>query len=286
MLLLLFISVVSAALCSIILHIAPLGGRSAIFRFNALSTTVWCIILFCLNGFCVRLDGIDVFWGVLYGIIQACFILSKTAAMSSGSVSVTTLIGNCSLLVSVIFSYFLFGEEITATDLVGIILLLLGLGLSAYRGEQIKLSKKWGAYAALFLLLGAGVGLSFKGFSKSGSSDAGNMMLIASIVMLGLYSVFSVLIKEGDKETRDRGKRGLFTVTALISGALGCLYNRLNIYLSGELDAVIFFPLFNGGVVILSGVLSILLLRERLSKRQVLGLIFGVIGISIIGIFK
>jgi drug/metabolite transporter (DMT)-like permease len=51
------------------------------------------------------------------------------------------------------------------------------------------------------------------------------------------------------------------------------------------MDAVIFFPAFNGGVVILSGVLSGLIFKEKLSKKQWIGFSLGLLAIFIIGVF-
>ena len=49
--------------------------------------------------------------------------------------------------------------------------------------------------------------------------------------------------------------------------------------------AVVFFPAFNGGVTLLSACLGVVLLREKLSKRQIFGILVGVCGICIVGIF-
>ena len=110
------------------------------------------------------------------------------------------------------------------------------------------------------------------------------MMLVSALVMLVSYAVMSLL----SGGTRRMAKGGVgnarFLLFALLSGLLSCLYNRLNIYLSGALDGVIFFPSFNGGTVVLSTLLGVFLLGERLGWRQWLGMLVGVIGIVIIGI--
>ena len=67
----------------------------------------------------------------------------------------------------------------------------------------------------------------------------------------------------------------LFCIFAVLSGCLSCLYNRLNIYLSGALDAVIFFPAFNGGVIIASTLLGVICLKEKLSRWQTAGIFLG-----------
>jgi len=65
----------------------------------------------------------------------------------------------------------------------------------------------------------------------------------------------------------------------------GLLYRKTkNIYLCGVLDGVIFFPIFNGGVILLSTLLAIRMLKEKLLLRQILGVLSGISGICLIGI--
>ena len=48
--------------------------------------------------------------------------------------------------------------------------------------------------------------------------------------------------------------------------------------------ATVFFPGFNGGVVVLSTLFGIWILRERAYSRQYAGILLGLAGICIIGI--
>lgn len=286
MFLLLLISIAAASLNSTVLHKAKLTKKGSIYLFNLFGMAVWCICLFLANGGRLHLNESVLLCGCIYGITQALFILFKTAAMNSGPVSITTLIGNCSLLISVVVCFVLWHEPISPADIGGLTLLMLGIVLTTLKTTDGKFTKKWLFYASFFLVLGAGVGIIFKAFSKTGTAYAGDMMLVASVVMLITYTVFCVFTKgftSISKETT-KNERRTFILTALVSGLLSCLYNRLNISLSGALDGVIFFPTFNGGVVVLSTVLSVLILKEKLTVKQIVGISIGVLGICIIGI--
>ena len=291
MYLLLLLSIAFASLNSVVLHKVKLDG-SRIYKYNLIGTLVWCVCLFFANGCKLTLNSDVILWGVVYGATQALFILFKTQAMNSGSVSVTTLIGNCSLVVSVLACFVLWGEGGGILDIIGLSVLLLGIFLTTFKKTGVGYNRKWLIYSVLFFFSASGVGLTFKAFSKSGSSEmAGDMMLLSSIVMLLSYTVICLFTggvktakeKKADKECSDSQK--LFIIYALASGFLSCVYNRLNIFLAGELDGVVFYPSFNGGVVFLSMTLSILLLREKLSRKQTIGMIIGILGICIIGIF-
>ena len=155
-----------------------------------------------------------------------------------------------------------------------------------YKKTNFRFTKKWMVYTLFFLMFGAAVGLVFKAFSKSGSGHGGDMMIVASAVMLISYSIICLANGNFQKElpllVRSRAKS--FFITVVIAGILSCAYNRLNIYLSGEMIGAIFFPCFNGGVVVLSTILGIVLLRERLSAMQFIGIALGIGSICMIGI--
>lgn len=283
MIYLLLFSIAFASLNSVLLHKAKIT-RNDVFKFNFLCAAVWCVVLFIANGFKLQINNSVLIWGIIYGITQTLFILFKTLAMNSGSVSITTLVGNFSLVISVLFCFIVWGETISALDIVGLVLLMLGIILSTNKGSSNASSAKWPLYLILFLIFAAGVGISFKAFSKTGNSEyAGDMMIVAAVVMLIAYAVICLLTK--NLNTSDSGTVNKeFVIFALVSGVLSCIYNRLNIYLSGALNAVIFFPLFNGGVIMLSTLLSVILLKEKLSLKALIGILLGVAGICIIGI--
>ena len=287
MYLLLAASVLAASFNSVLLHKAKIEGRGSVYTFNLFSALLWCVLLFAVNLGKIELNRQVLLWAVIYGVVQALFIFFKTNAMNSGPVAITTLIGNSSLLISVLFSFFAWGEPIGAIKFVGIVLLLFALFLCTYKKSgDTAFSKKWLIFTAIFFVFCASVGLVFKAFSKTPvKALADDMMFMSAVVMSVSFFVLS-LLSGGFKTMKQAGfKIKPFIAFAAASGVLSCLYNRLNIFLSGELDAVIFFPCFNGGVILLSTLLSVITCKEKLTKRQVIGIIIGIIAISIISIF-
>ena len=62
----------------------------------------------------------------------------------------------------------------------------------------------------------------------------------------------------------------------LISGVCVAVNNKLNLYLSGVIDSVIFFPVVNGGGLVLTTLASLLIFKERLRAKQWIGILFGI----------
>ena len=280
-------SILFASLNSILLHRVKITTPASVFGLNAIGSLVWLLCLSALNGFSLHVSRPILIFGILYGVTQTLFILFKLLAMNSGPVSVTTLCGNASLLLSVIVCYFAFGEPITFGDGIGLFLLLAALLLLTYQKGRggAAMSARWGIYTLLFLVLGAGVGIAFKAFGKSGlSSGTNDMMIMAAAVMLLIFSPLWLFFRRKEAKSAPALGRGFFVV-AILSGLLACLYNRLNIYLAGILDAILFFPFFNGGVVLTSAVCSVLFTKEKMDVRKAVGLFLGIAAIAVIGVF-
>ncbi len=290
MLVCLLITIFAASLNSVLLHKLP--KKNDVFSFNLICSAIWFVILLCINRFSITFSKEIVIWGILYGIVQMFFLIFKTKAMGAGPVSITTLIGNCSLLLSTVVGIVVWRESISWLQILGITMLIAAFFLCTYSKAQDTKSKLWVLYCVCFFVFAAGVGIIFKGYSKSLVDSAGranDMMIVASITMVVLLAGkkgFDILSAGKRDEVAEKvffDKTYLWI--ALSSGVLSCLYNRLNIVLAGEFPAAIFYPCFNGGVILLSLVLSIIVLKEHLTKKQIVGLTIGTAAVLIIGLF-
>ena len=65
-------------------------------------------------------------------------------------------------------------------------------------------------------------------------------------------------------------------VLMLVSGVCVAANNKLNLYLSGVIDSVIFFPVVNGGGLVLTTLASLIIFKERLRTKQWIGILLGI----------
>ena len=285
MIALMMISVLAASAYSCILNKTSVKNKNDVIIFNIICSAVWFVILLSVNGATLNINYHTLVWGIIYGMVQSLFILFKTEAMSTGPVSVTTLIGNSSLLISIFVYFIVWNESINFWDIVGLLCLCIAIFLCTYKKPEGNSTSKWKYYVVLFLVFAAMVGITFKAFGKSQAAEfSGDMMAISALVMVVFYTVAGLISGGLSVKNVECGSIKKFCLAALASGVLSCAYNRLNIFLASKLDAIIFFPSFNGGVVLLSMLLSILICRERLSKVQIIGIVMGIASICIIGI--
>lgn len=276
------LSIVLASINSTLLHKVDLSENKKVIRFNLGCCAIWTIILFAIGG---RLEFSSdiILYGSLYAVIQVFFLIFKAKAMSTGPISLTTLFGNMSLVLSTICGAVIWKEEVSLPQICGILLLVISIITCTYQKKQgeSKNRKGWIFNCILFFIFAAAVGIIFKAYSKTGG-NINNMMLFAAIIMFLLLLVTSFCT--GGNSLHNSKPDRFYILMVIICGIISCLYNRVNIFLSGTMDSIIFFPSFNGGVIILSCLLGIIVFKEKLQKKQVCGMCLGVLSILIIGI--
>lgn len=251
-----------------------LEGMGDVLLFNAFISCIWAVILFGLNGFAPISTG-AVGWGVLYGCVTAAFLLCKMQAMATGPVSLTTFVSCSSLLISTAFCVVYFGESVSVVQLIGLALLFAALFITvAPKGGQAQ--KSWKFWCILFLLFSGSVGIIFKLHQNSPvAGEVNGMMLTASLVSAALFTLSSLLISKRTVNRLPRVPKSALSFL-LSAGIVSCGYNRLNITLSGKLPSIVFFPVFNGSVILLATLLGALMFKERVKPVQLFGLILGI----------
>ena len=279
---LLGLSIAAATANNLLIHGFSLARRQALFFFNFLCGCVWILMLlpFCLGDLAFTAN--EITFGLLWGVTQAAFLFCKSGAMSSGLVSVTTLIGNASLLFSTIAGVILFRETVGVAQYIGVPLLLLAVFLCTFRGfSGGQILRRWIPFCAGFLVTAAAIGIIFKYFSACGGGNVNRMMLIGALTVTLCMAAETALTRGFSFAGFGEGK--CLPLRILGCGAVSCLYNRLNITLAGALPSAFFFPAFNGGVILLCALCGRFLFGEKLSARAWVGIGLGVVAIVIIG---
>ena len=129
-------------------------------------------------------------------------------------------------------------------------------------------------------------------YNKSDSSAEMNTMMIitaltAMVSFVIIYVVSGLLrVKNNQSFLIIEKNKNAFLWSILFIGLCGLVsggYQRLNMYLTGALPSIVFFPTFNGVVIFLSCISGVVLFKEKLSVKQIVGLVLGVICIMLVG---
>ena len=252
-----------------------LSTQDHIYRFNIISYTV-CILLFGILTFQNGLSWFTVGMGVLFGVITALSNLYKMLALANGPMHITLLITTASMIIPT-FSGVFFGESFSFPKLIVVAILLFFIYLSLGKKENGGFNKAWFLYVALAFVLQGSIGVLQKIHQSSAhKSETGGFLLIAFICSL-IYSRIRAKKTFGELKFTKR-----ILVFSLICGICVFGMNFINLKLSGLLPSQLFFPLVNGSAIILSSLASLLFFREKLTKRQLVGLFGGIASLILI----
>ena len=258
------------------------------FVFNAVSTLVAAAVLLPWGGFGTA-SAFTLLMGIAFGAITALQGITSIAALGCGPMSYTSVIISFSTLISALSGVMFFGETLGWAQAVGIIFMLASFALAAERGAETKKANfKWLLLCLVAFFATGAIGIMQKVHQSSAYKGELNAFLIvafvSSAVLCSLMAVVSGARErtgEGDVERGENGKKALFAalLLMLINGVCVSLNNKFNLYLSGVMESAVFFPIVNGGGLVLSTLAAVAVFKERLTKKQWLGVALGIISV-------
>ena len=205
--------------------------------------------------------------------------------MKLGPMSFSVLFTYLSALIPTVFGCIYRSSMPTTVQIIGLILMVITFILSIDFNEESGMSVKW-----LFAVAGSFLGMGLIGVCQTvhqTSSFAyeinGFLFWTFTFALLFFILLYIPYFIKGGKIGKNTYKPidwANMTITGVFMGAI----NLINLYLSGKLPSIIFFPIVNGGVIILSGIASLVLFKEKMSKKKLCGLIIGIAATCLIGI--
>ncbi len=254
---------------------------SGSFAYTAVGCLVAAAVLFAWGGF-GKASLFTVLLGVLFGAVTALQGVTNMAALQVGPLSYTSVIISFSTLISALSGVLFFGESIGLWQIIGMALMLASFAL-ANGGENggKRANLRWLLLCVVAFLATGAIGVMQKIHQSSAFKEELNAFLvIAFAVSAFLSGVVALLLRKkesGSEENRnDRGGMMLLIFLMLISGVCVAVNNKLNLYLSGVIDSVIFFPVVNGGGLVLTTLASLLIFKGRLRTKQWIGILLGI----------
>lgn len=230
--------------------------------------------------------------GVGYGITSAIANVSMMKAVETGPMSYSTVISTCSMIIPALSGLIIYGEPVALSQWIGVFFMLISFvcSVDGKDGQKNSASVKWLLYCLLSFVFSGLLGVLQKVHQTSPDKEELSPFLIISFLVTAVYSFAYMLWlskKKGQPVTvLTPQKRKSFAGYTLVLGLATAYLNIANTFLAGVLPSVLFFPIFNGSVMIFSALSGILLFKERLSKKQWIGISVGGVAILLLcGLF-
>ena len=251
---------------------------------NLLTALVCIAIVLISCGGKVNLCFETVFYGCFYALFTITAQLSILRAVSLGSTALSSLIYSMGFLLTVFVGFIFFKEKISLPIILAIIIIIISLVMCVQGIDGQKASLKW-----LFFCFGgffsSGIlGVLQKVFRASAKGEDLDSLLAVSFTFMAGFSFLMMLFSK--KSVCKSQLNGKFFILSTVVGLCIGFVNKLNLFLSGVLPSFVFFPSLNVGVIGLTAIASAVIFRERLSRRKIISIILGLVGIVLVGIFK
>lgn len=261
-------------------------GRTAATVFSVLYGLVVGLIVLASGGFAFEAGRLTWVLGLINGAVLFAFNLGSVNAARRGPYalqSVMTLFG--SVLIALLCSVFYWGETLRSTQLLGIALMLAAVLLLNSGGLKSGGVKKGYYFWVILLFFSNGIyGSIMDAQQRLCHQTQRNEMIVISFLCLALISLMYLPFCER------RGILGAFRIgwrawlLALVSclGATGAVY--LKMVLLARVSVSVLYTIQNGGIMVALAVLTALVLRERLSRSSVAGIVLAVLSIVLLGL--
>ena len=283
--LILFFSAFVCALNSTVMK--AFSNRKPTRAFNSVAVSVFSLIaaatLFIWGGF-GEVSAFSVLLGIAFGALIFLNGFFCILAFASGPWSYTFLIVCLSMLMPTFSGAIFWHEHITLQQYIGTALVVLCFVMSVEKKkDEKKANLKWLLFTLIAYLTSGSVGITQKVHQSSAYADELNAFLIISFVAGAILSGICALVfarRDGFADHKFSSKE-LATSFAMfvIIGLANATMHKLNLYLSGVMDAAVFFPVANGVPIILTSLIAFTVFKEKLSKKQWAGLIVGAVAV-------
>lgn len=224
---------------------------------------------------------VEVFpYSIVYGLLLFLAQGLYTLALKTGNTSVCALVYSFGFLIPTVAGSIFWSEPFGINQYIGLALAIATLFLTTSTEKREGVGKSY-----LLPLFGAalssgGLGVMQKVQQSAAISDRTHGFLFYAFVVAFLISVVGFLTQRG---TGGKPQKS-FSVRSATAGICFGGANYLNTVLAGKMASSIFFPVQNIGTLTLSVLLSVLIFKEKISRRKAAGLILGVVTILVLKI--
>lgn len=262
------------------------GGMTGVYVYSAIGCIVSAVVLMLWGGF----DGFSAFTvilGLFFGLAISLQEIFMIRAFRTGPMAFTMVIVSCSTVFTALSGFFFFEEKIGVFQLCGIALMV---GSFVFATEKKKDEKKggfvWLLFCALAFVFSGAIGFMQKTHqvSEAHKGEINSFLVISFIVSFTFAATLALLSKkkEGNAlvEKKEDGRVYWLLLGIMVaSGICVAANHKFNLALSGEIPSAVFFPIVNGGNLVLTTLSALIIFKEKLTKRQWIGVTLGILSV-------
>lgn len=256
--------------------------------FRQLLSSALALILLLILGESFHTDILTLGLSALTGISTAACMLSGLMAMQSGTIVLVNLFSMAGLLIPCVFGVFMFGENISCPQIVGLVLFLISAYLLIGCSKKIYRNFSWRTALLLAVsMVSNGITmLSQKMFSFYVHNVSVSLYTFYSFAIAGVLLIFLLFALSKKQKTDIRMlPPSLLGYSIALSVALFAI-SQCATMAASKMPSVILFTLSDGGGLIISSGVAAAMFHEKLNFSSVSGIICGMLSLIIINAFR
>ena len=272
-------------------------ANKTFFAYGALYQSVaaaFALIVVAFTGFHDFNGGLIV-CSVLSAVLFAVDLFSGIEAVKGCSIAVATMFGLGGLAISVVVSYFWFGEDIKVHQIIGLAIFFVSAYLLSSKDGKSgeKISAKTFVMLFINFLANGLVMVVQKYFALKVQGANTPLFSFLTFTLCGLFMAICFLFTIGKNkaktvETSQEERKPVLNKKLVICGALLALalflINIIITEMGKTVPSIIIFPVSSAISIIIATLVGYFIFKEKLSVKKIIGLLVGISSIIIIGI--
>ena len=287
--LLIILSVIASALIGILrgkyAKSYPMSGVY-LWRFNFYQN-IFCflsiLLIYLFSGTEFSFSVFSVLLGAALAVANILSLEGLLQAQACGSFAYTSVIVALSAIIPSMSGPVLFGEKVTVSQFAGIGLMIICIILSPGNdgGERRAVNLKWLLFCTVAFVFSGAVGVVQKIHQNNAAHKAEMPALLLTCFFVSFALSGIRLITERGRMKKSGENLNKLTLAVLlfpaVSGLCFAFPHTINLFLSGRLASVVFFPTINLCPMLLTMLYAVFGFKERLTAKQWAGIAVGIL---------
>lgn len=256
------------------------GSKYGFYITQTVLFTIAAAMIFVLNLKSIgRPSAAAVILAVAYGIFTVLSQWMYTIALTKAPVSVCAMVYSFGFIIPTVFGTAVWHERVNVFKIISIMLCICTIILTSVKsGDNSKKMHGLPVTLIIAMLASGGLGIVQKLQQKTSACDETGMFLFLAFVLAALLSLAASFTKR-KKAVQKIHIDWVLAFYIFIVGVSMAVANTANTLLAGFLPSAVVFPIVNVGVILASLAVSVIILRERISKSQIAAFGLGVTAI-------
>lgn len=263
-----------------------LKNSTDVYKFNTFMYTgslLVMLVLLCFKG--CKLSLYTIVMAFLFAVVSGGMQSTLLRALRHGPLSYVNFIQASGLVIPALFGGLFLNQSVSLIQIVALPILVVSMALvmDLKRGENKGGGMKWIPDAVLSMICLGLVGVVQSMHQASDHADEIYGFLTMTFVFIVVMNFIPWKWNE-KKEPANFSVRSKAVLQPAISGVFMGVVNVVNLYLVGVMPTVIFFPIANGGLLIMTMLAAVVFFKEQLNVKQWIGIFIGLVSMCMLGI--